>query len=66
MTEDGPNMYRCEKCQQSFPTCDYRYVMSISVADDSGQVWVNAFNESAQVILGKSAGEMMEYRENVS
>jgi replication factor A1 len=56
--EDGPNMWRCEKCQKVFDRCDHRYILSLQVADHTGQSWFSAYNDFAQELLGKSAEEM--------
>lgn len=56
--EEGPNMWRCERCQKVFDRCDYRYIMSCQVSDESAQVWINAFNETGVSLLGISAEEL--------
>lgn len=38
--EVGPSLFRCEKCQRTYDTCNYRYVLSLHVADHTGQNWV--------------------------
>ena len=38
--------------------------MSMSVADAYGQLWPQCFNEVAEVIIGKTAGEMENLKEN--
>lgn len=32
--------------------------MSFSVSDHTGQVWLQAFNEAGEALLGKTADEM--------
>lgn len=54
----GPNMWYCEKCQKVFDRCEHRYILSLQIGDQTGQTWVNAFNETAEQLLGKSAEEM--------
>ena len=58
VTEDGPNMWRCEKCQKVYDRCDHRYILSLQVADSTGQTWINAFNETGEQLLGKTAEEL--------
>jgi replication factor A1 len=36
--------------------------MSFSVSDHTGQLWLSAFNEIGQVILGRTADEMERLR----
>lgn len=62
--EDGPNMWRCEKCQKIYDRCDHRYILSLQVADHTGQTWVNAFNETGEHLLGKSAEELYYLKMN--
>ncbi|KAL1919956.1 uncharacterized protein VTP21DRAFT_1888 [Calcarisporiella thermophila] len=56
--------WRCEKCQRSYPEPDYRYIMTVSIADHTSQAWVQCFNDiGVQLLLGKKAGEMELLRE---
>lgn len=64
--EEGPNQYRCEKCQKVFDRCDHRYIMTVQVSDSTGAIWVQAFNETGQQLLDKSAEEMYQLKMNVS
>ncbi|RUP45011.1 hypothetical protein BC936DRAFT_148730 [Jimgerdemannia flammicorona] len=59
--EEGTG-WRCEKCQKTWPEPTHRYIMSISVSDPTGQVWMNAFDEVAEKLLGQTAGEMLMLR----
>lgn len=56
--DDGPGVFRCERCQKVYDRCEYRYVMSAQVSDESGQTWLNFFNDSATAILNMSAEEL--------
>ncbi|KAH3901733.1 replication factor A subunit protein RFA1 SCDLUD_001506 [Saccharomycodes ludwigii] len=61
-TSDGS--WRCEKCDATYPTPNYRYTLSISVLDETGQMWLTLFNEQAETLLGVSANKLMEIKEN--
>ena len=63
--EEGPNQYRCEKCQKVFDRCDHRYIMSVQISDASGAIWVQAFNETGHQLLEKTAEEMYHLKMNV-
>ncbi|KAJ2757237.1 Replication factor A protein 1 [Coemansia pectinata] len=52
--------WRCEKCERSWPAPDYRYIFSFNVSDDTGQNWLQCFNEVGEVLLGATANEMIE------
>ena len=64
--EEGPNQYRCEKCQKVFDRCDHRFMMSTQISDATGVIWVQAFNETGQQIFEKTAEEMYNLKMNVN
>jgi replication factor A1 len=55
--------WRCESCDKTWDKPQHRYVMSMNAADFSGQLWLSFFDDSASLILGKSADEMQELQE---
>jgi replication factor A1 len=59
----GDGTWRCEKCNQSHPKPEYRYLMSLSVNDHTGQLWLTCFDEIGRRIMGRSADQMMELKE---
>lgn len=62
MTGDS---WHCERCDKSFDSCDYRYVLSISAMDDTGSHWMSLFNEEAQRLLGGvPASELVKLKES--
>ncbi|RKP40040.1 putative replication factor-A protein 1 [Dimargaris cristalligena] len=56
--------WRCEKCDQSFPNPQYRYIMTINTCDHAGQIWLQCFNEVAEQLLGITANELEALRES--
>ncbi|XP_031498766.1 replication protein A 70 kDa DNA-binding subunit A [Nymphaea colorata] len=50
--------WHCERCNQDFLECDYRYILQAQVQDHTGVTWVTAFQESGEQILGCSAKEL--------
>jgi replication factor A1 len=60
--EENPGSWWCEKCQQSFPEPNYRYVLSVNVADHTGTLWLSCFDEAGQSIVGMSANEAMKIK----
>eukprot|EP01114_Cavostelium_apophysatum_P012658 TRINITY_DN2887_c0_g1_i1.p1 TRINITY_DN2887_c0_g1~~TRINITY_DN2887_c0_g1_i1.p1 ORF type:complete len:632 (+),score=173.17 TRINITY_DN2887_c0_g1_i1:130-2025(+) len=61
--------YKCEspKCaNNTLDNCERRYIMSFAVADHSGTVWMNCFNETGEKLLGISANELAGKKENSS
>jgi replication factor A1 len=60
--EENPGSWWCEKCQASFPEPNYRYVLSVNVADHTGTLWLSCFDDTAQTIVGMSANEAMKIK----
>lgn len=64
VTDMGDGTWRCERCDQNHPKPNYRYVMSLNVMDHTGQIWLSCFNDDCRQIMGMSADELMELKEN--
>ncbi|KAG6917933.1 hypothetical protein DXG01_000370 [Tephrocybe rancida] len=56
--------WRCEKCNKSFEAPEYRYIMSLAVADYSGQAWLQGFNDVGLAVFGMPANDLVEIKEN--
>ncbi|KAF4363568.1 replication protein A 70 kDa DNA-binding subunit A [Cannabis sativa] len=57
VTRSG-NRWQCDRCNQEFEECDYRYLLQAQIQDHTGLTWVTAFQESGEEILGCSAKEL--------
>lgn len=55
--------WRCEKCDKSWPSPKYRYIISVNVSDHTGQIWLSCFDEVGQQILGMPANDLMAMKE---
>lgn len=55
---NGDGTWQCERCDKSFPECDYRYLLQFQIQDHTGMTWVTAFQESGEEIMGVSAKKM--------
>ena len=64
VTEVDPGQWRCEKCDRTWDRPEYRYIMSVNVQDYTGQLWLSCFDEVGRQLIGASADEMQEMREN--
>lgn len=60
---EGPEGWRCEKCDRSYKEPEYRYLPSMSVADYTGQVWLQGFNDIGLTIFGMTANELHDVKE---
>ncbi|KAK6139644.1 hypothetical protein DH2020_026608 [Rehmannia glutinosa] len=58
VTKSGNSRWLCDRCNQEFEECDYRYLLQVQVQDHTGLTWVTAFQETGEEILGCSAKEM--------
>ncbi|KAK9274578.1 hypothetical protein L1049_021827 [Liquidambar formosana] len=65
VTKSGNTRWQCDRCNQEFDECDYRYLLQAQVQDHTGLIWVTAFQESGEEILGCSAKELyfLKYEE---
>lgn len=62
--EVEPGQWRCERCDKTHPKPEYRYIMSINVSDYTGQIWLSCFDDVGRMIMGMSADQLMELKEN--
>lgn len=53
------------KCNKETPHSDARYILNLLLADQSGGLWVSAFNEESRTLLGVDARDIRTYREHV-
>lgn len=64
VTDTGDGSWRCERCDKNWDRPEYRYIMSVSAADHTGQLWLSCFDDTGRVVMGgKSADELMELAE---
>lgn len=62
LIETNPGEWSCERCNTSFDAPEYRYILSVSVADHTGQMWLTCFNEQGKVVMGISANELEDLK----
>lgn len=64
VTQMGDGTWHCEKCNVSHDKPDYRYILSVNVADHTSHQWLSCFDDTGRIIVGMSANELMELQEN--
>jgi replication factor A1 len=64
VTKSVSGNWLCDKCDQEFPECDYRYILQVQIQDHTGTTWATAFQNSAEVLLGCPARELNMFKEN--
>ncbi|XP_057967095.1 replication protein A 70 kDa DNA-binding subunit A [Malania oleifera] len=62
VTKSGNTRWQCDRCNQEFDVCDYRYLLQAQVQDHTGLTWVTAFQECGEEILGCSAKELYDLK----
>lgn len=65
VSRSGNSRWQCDRCNQEFDECDYRYLLQLQVQDHTGLTWMTSFQESGEEILGCSAKELysLKYEE---
>jgi replication factor A1 len=53
--DDDGGIAKCNTCNKNFPAPAYRYTLSIKLSDHTGSLWISAFDQVAQVIVGENA-----------
>jgi replication factor A1 len=57
--DDAMGTWNCERhAGEHVPHCEWRYIISATVADHTGQHWVSAFGDTGDVIMGMTAGAL--------
>lgn len=64
VTEQADGTWQCDKCDKAHPRPQYRYIMSVNVNDHTGELWLSCFDEVGRIVMGRSADELMELKEN--
>ncbi|XP_032668009.1 replication protein A 70 kDa DNA-binding subunit-like [Odontomachus brunneus] len=64
LVDQSTGVFKCEKCNKDYPNFVYRLLAMMNIADATGSRWITAFNEDAEKILGMSAQELGELKEN--
>ncbi|KAJ3687739.1 hypothetical protein LUZ61_016903 [Rhynchospora tenuis] len=66
VTNNGDGTWRCDRCDQNFPDCDYRYLINFDIQDHTGVVRVTAFQEAGEQIMGMPAKDLhqIKYEDN--
>ncbi|XP_057766867.1 replication protein A 70 kDa DNA-binding subunit A [Salvia miltiorrhiza] len=62
VTKSGNSTWLCDRCNQEFEECDYRYLLQVQVQDHSALTWVTAFQEAGEEILGCSAKQLYVWK----
>ncbi|CCE65289.1 hypothetical protein TPHA_0K01560 [Tetrapisispora phaffii CBS 4417] len=61
--ENPDGTWRCERCNKNQESPEYRYMLTISIIDETGQMWLTLFNDQAKQLLGVDANKLTELRD---
>ncbi|KAJ4779252.1 Replication A 70 kDa DNA-binding subunit [Rhynchospora pubera] len=66
VTNNGDGTWRCDRCDQNLPDCDYRYLIKFDIQDHTGMVRVTAFQDAGEQIMGRPAKDLhqIKYKED--
>ncbi|XP_037124774.1 replication protein A 70 kDa DNA-binding subunit-like isoform X2 [Syngnathus acus] len=56
--EQDDGRYRCDKCGKDYPNFNYRFMLSVNLADFGDNMWATCFQETAETLLGISAEQL--------
>jgi len=63
VVDQSNGLFRCEKCNKEYPNYQWRMILNLNVADSSDNQWATCFQDTAEMILGKSADDIGKLRE---
>ncbi|KAM3399754.1 hypothetical protein ACQJBY_004908 [Aegilops geniculata] len=58
VTNNGDGMWQCDKCEQSTPNCEYRYMLQCQIQDYTGTSYATAFHDAGKDIIGLPAQDL--------
>ncbi|KAH3672994.1 hypothetical protein WICMUC_003947 [Wickerhamomyces mucosus] len=61
--DQGDGTWRCEKCDITHANPSFRYILTVSVLDETGQLWLTLFDDQAKQLLGISADDLVKLRD---
>jgi len=61
--ESAEGVWHCAACNKDWDAPQRRYVLSITITDHTGSIYVSVFDDAGKILLGKSADELHELRE---
>lgn len=63
VVEHNDGEWRCEKCEVTHAAPVWRYVLTTSVVDPTGNLWVLYFDDEARKLIGVLAGDLMAMKD---
>ncbi|GJN36320.1 hypothetical protein PR202_gb25169 [Eleusine coracana subsp. coracana] len=63
VTKSNEGAWHCDRCVLDVPKCEYRYLLMCQLQDHTGVTYATAFQEAGTKIIGYSAEELFNLRE---
>ncbi|MFS8030593.1 putative transcription factor interactor and regulator CCHC(Zn) family [Helianthus anomalus] len=63
VVNNGDGKWQCDRCDRAVDECDYRYILQLNIQDQTGFTWATAFQETGEDIMGISAKELYDIKE---
>ncbi|CAF2246060.1 unnamed protein product [Rotaria magnacalcarata] len=64
IVDENNGTYRCEKCNKTYNSFKWAYMISAEISDTTGAQWVTIFRNEAETLLGVSAEEFGNHKLN--
>ena len=52
VTQTTDGQWQCDRCHGVFPSCDFKWIFSATVVDDTSTTWVSLFDDQAITLFG--------------
>lgn len=62
--EQSDGTWRCERCSINHTEPLHRYILTASAVDETGQIWLNLFNEQGEELLGCDAKTLLQMKDS--
>ncbi|XP_053208275.1 replication protein A 70 kDa DNA-binding subunit-like [Panonychus citri] len=62
LVEMNNGFYKCDKCNKDVMHGDHRLILNLLISDCTNSVWVTAFHEEAEKLLGMSAKDLADMK----
>ncbi|CAM4870960.1 unnamed protein product [Rotaria socialis] len=66
VVDENNGTYRCEKCNKTYNSFKWAYMISAEISDTASAQWITIFRNEAETLLGVSAEEFGNHKLNQS
>lgn len=63
LIEMNNGFYKCDKCNKDVMQGDHRMILNFCISDSTNSVWVTAFHEEAEKLIGKNAKDLADMKD---